>query len=534
MATTKRLIKGSPVTAAENDANMVIVDNNESKLSGIEDNATADQTGAEIKVLYEAENDTNAFTDALLSKINSITEIFTTALKTAYDTASSWVSTNGANVISHLSSTLNPHSVTKTQVGLGNADNTSDLSKPISTATQTALNTKQATLVSGTNVKTINSNSILGSGNLAVGNVTKVATPLVDQFAVWTGNGTIKGITQLKWGASDLTVTSGIQLNDGYSIKLGTDPEMSRIYSDGVDNIINLIDGDFDIRNNGVSIFNINRVTGEITASNIDQDVSSGAAPILDATNFTNMPSGSGDVVKVGTPVNNQLAIWTGDGTIEGDSEIVWNGTTLDITGGILLDALKRDHIRMKSTSETGVNKILGIFADDETYSFEIGSPVLSGSGGTKLRVKLENYNSGTTGGIYGVVDSDIRITIEADSVKLGTELDLENNSIGGTVQTATGDGATTIDWKRGNMFNFQFGAFNETFTFTAPTNPGTFILKLVQDSIGSRTATWPASVKWAGGSAPTLTTTATTGTDIITFYYDGTSYFAVDSLNFS
>ncbi len=43
---------------------------------------------------------------------------------------------------SHISSTSNPHSVTKDQIGLGNVDNTSDLNKPISTATQTALNLK--------------------------------------------------------------------------------------------------------------------------------------------------------------------------------------------------------------------------------------------------------------------------------------------------------------------------------------------------------------------------------------------------------
>ena len=36
----------------------------------------------------------------------------------------------------------NPHDVTKGQLGLGNVDNTSDLDKPISTATQTALNNK--------------------------------------------------------------------------------------------------------------------------------------------------------------------------------------------------------------------------------------------------------------------------------------------------------------------------------------------------------------------------------------------------------
>lgn len=66
----------------------------------------------------------------------------------------------------HINDTNNPHSVTKAQVGLGNVNNTSDLDKPISTATQAALNTKQATLVSGSNIKTINGNSILGSGDI--------------------------------------------------------------------------------------------------------------------------------------------------------------------------------------------------------------------------------------------------------------------------------------------------------------------------------------------------------------------------------
>lgn len=42
----------------------------------------------------------------------------------------------------HISNKSNPHSVTKVQVGLGNVDNTSDANKPISNATQTALNGK--------------------------------------------------------------------------------------------------------------------------------------------------------------------------------------------------------------------------------------------------------------------------------------------------------------------------------------------------------------------------------------------------------
>lgn len=54
----------------------------------------------------------------------------------------------------------------KTAVGLSNVDNTSDANKPISTATQTALNSKQDSLVSGTNIKRLEGLNLLASGDL--------------------------------------------------------------------------------------------------------------------------------------------------------------------------------------------------------------------------------------------------------------------------------------------------------------------------------------------------------------------------------
>lgn len=45
-------------------------------------------------------------------------------------------------VNNHTTDTNNPHSVTKEQVGLANVDNTADLDKPISYATQAALDEK--------------------------------------------------------------------------------------------------------------------------------------------------------------------------------------------------------------------------------------------------------------------------------------------------------------------------------------------------------------------------------------------------------
>jgi hypothetical protein len=69
----------------------------------------------------------------------------------------------------------------KSSLALNNVDNTSDANKPISSATQTALDAKQATLVSGTNIKTINSTSVLGSGNIAV-EPTITATTSADYY----------------------------------------------------------------------------------------------------------------------------------------------------------------------------------------------------------------------------------------------------------------------------------------------------------------------------------------------------------------
>lgn len=122
---------------------------------------------------------------------------------------------------------------------------------------------------------------------------------------------------------------------------------------------------------------------------------------------------------------------------------------------------------------------------------------------------------------------------VEDTTPELGGEMDCGAHTIGFTQQSATGDGTTTIDWKLGNKFYFTFGAQADTFTFTAPSNPCNLILILKQDGTGSRIPTFPASVLWSGGSMPTFTTGAN-AVDIVAFYYDGTNYFGVETLDFS
>ena len=45
--------------------------------------------------------------------------------------------------------------------------------------------------------------------------------------------------------------------------------------------------------------------------------------------------AGAGDVTKVGTPVNSQIGVWTGDGTIEGAASLTYDGANLQLTGDI-------------------------------------------------------------------------------------------------------------------------------------------------------------------------------------------------------
>jgi len=46
--------------------------------------------------------------------------------------------------------------------------------------------------------------------------------------------------------------------------------------------------------------------------------------------------AGGGDVTKVGTPVDNQVGVWTGDGTIEGDAALTFDTTTDTLATGII------------------------------------------------------------------------------------------------------------------------------------------------------------------------------------------------------
>jgi hypothetical protein len=123
------------------------------------------------------------------------------------------------------------------------------------------------------------------------------------------------------------------------------------------------------------------------------------------------------------------------------------------------------------------------------------------------------------------------------------------NLSLTGTTAMATGGGieglsalgsvtgAATVNLTNGNVFSATLTG-DTTFTFSGATASAacSFGLYVAQDGTGSRIATWPASVKWAGGTAPTLSTAAS-ALDILVFEtIDGgtTWYGSLVGANFS
>jgi len=117
-----------------------------------------------------------------------------------------------AKVDAHANRTDNPHSVTKAQVGLGNVDNTSDANKPVSTATQSALDAKENLTNKSTDVLLGTSDSLYPTQN-AVKNyvdssISSAATPDATDL--------IKGKIKL---AGDLAGTADVPTVPGLATK---------------------------------------------------------------------------------------------------------------------------------------------------------------------------------------------------------------------------------------------------------------------------------------------------------------------------
>ena len=92
---------------------------------------------------------------------------------------------------------------------------------------QTALNDKQATLVSGTSIKTVNGNSLLGSGNLTISSNPRTLASLIGSNLIGTAN---QISTSYKIAGGTLVANNSIFINDLLTKTAGSTTSTARIY----------------------------------------------------------------------------------------------------------------------------------------------------------------------------------------------------------------------------------------------------------------------------------------------------------------
>lgn len=179
------------------------------------------------------------------------------------------------------------------------------------------------------------------------------------------------------------------------------------------------------------------------------------------------------------------------------------------------------DHIRLvKSTVKATFPNLTGAV---NTTQAELN--ILDGVTATTAEL---NYNDIPT---LGTVESSKTVTADAvgTTKNLKTQKQTEIVNAIGTVSTST-----AIDFSLGNVATAVIAA-GGSFTLTNPPASGVYgKIKLILTNGGLGTSIFPATVKWAGGSAPTFTSS---GIDIITLETidAGANWYAVlDGANFS
>jgi len=87
-----------------------------------------------------------------------------------------------------------------------------------------------------------------------------------------------------------------------------------------------LIQGD----GNTLGFFNIPAANDDITAGTLSARVDGAGTSAPATTTIITREKGDNRYAQtVGTPVDNQIGVWTGDGTLEGDPDLTWNGINL-------------------------------------------------------------------------------------------------------------------------------------------------------------------------------------------------------------
>ena len=193
---------------------------------------------------------------------------------------------------------------------------------------------------------------------------------------------------------------------------------------------------------------------------------------------------------------NEKQLILTDGALTPGSNAIVDLGTdALEFKDAYFDGTVEADAISIGGTAITSTAAELNILDGVTSTATELN--ILDGVTATTAEL---NYLDIST---LGTTEASKAVTADANGV-----VKFDNGIQEESTVVSSSSNAATINLRDGTVFTHTLSE-NVTYTFSNPAASGyasTFILKVTQDS-SARTITWPGSVDWAGGTAPTIST---------------------------
>ncbi|MBT5855322.1 hypothetical protein HOH87_01645 [bacterium] len=157
-----------------------------------------------------------------------------------------------------------------------------------------------------------------------------------------------------------------------------------------------------------------------------------------------------------------------------------------------------------------------------------------------RLEVKGQGFDSSSYAMHVVKQDQSTILSVRDDGrVGINTDTPVAALDVSGTTHFGKTAGFTqqilnnnaAIDWTLGNKIRLNHSS-NLTLTFTDPPRPSSLTLILHQTAVSTITLPSGSNIKWPGGIAPVLST-ASGSIDIVSFYFDGSTYYGAYSSDF-